>query len=68
MRGGEHGTQSLVENEVEILGRILTEKNPGITAAEDAERRKCSHGNVHKCPIFEEMEDDGGVWPVVPGS
>jgi hypothetical protein len=34
-------------------------------AEEGAERRKCSRGNAHKCPIFVEMEEDGGEWPVV---
>ena len=25
-------------------------------------------GNAHKCPMFVEMEEDGGEWPVVQGS
>ena len=35
--------------------------------APKAERQKCSRGK-HKCPIFVEMEEDGGEWPVVQGS
>jgi hypothetical protein len=30
--------------------------------------RVCSHSNAHKCPIFVEMEEDGGKLPIVQGS
>jgi hypothetical protein len=35
-------------------------KKPNLYCLEGAERRKCSRGNAHKCPIFVEMEEDGG--------